>query len=60
VESTITKQGVRDLNSLGPQRKRPPREDKPGTQRDAETPTAAPVKPSDETAATPAPAADKT
>jgi hypothetical protein len=64
VESTITKQGVRDLNSLGPQRKRPPREDKPGKQRDAETPTAAPASSpmtsSAETAATPAPAADKT
>jgi hypothetical protein len=60
VEATITKQGVRNLNSLGPQRQRPPRDDKPRKQPDAETPAAAPAKSTDETAATPAPAADKT
>jgi hypothetical protein len=63
VESTITKQGVRNLNSLGPQRPRPPRDDKPRKQPDAETvasaPASAPAPASDETVTTPAPAADK-
>jgi len=63
VESTITKQGVRNLNSLGPQRARPPRDDKPRKQPDAETvasaPATEPTPSSDETVTTPAPAADK-
>ena len=40
MDSRVTKQGVRDLNSLGPQRKRPPREDQPRKDRDAEKLTA--------------------
>ena len=41
MDSRVTKQGVRDLNSLGPQRKRPPRgEDLPRKDRDAEKATA--------------------
>jgi hypothetical protein len=60
MEATITKLGVRNLNSLGPQRARPPRDDKPRKQRDGETPTTAPATPTADTAATPAPAADKT
>ena len=67
MEAAITKQGVRNLNSLGPQRKRPPRDDQPRKQPDAEAsatpaaPTADPAAaPADELAAAPAPAADKT
>jgi hypothetical protein len=41
---SVTKQGVRDLNSLGPQRKRPPRDDQPRNNRGAEKP-AAPTPP---------------
>jgi len=44
MDSRVTKQGVRDLNSLGPQRKRPPREDQPRKDRGAEK-LAAPTLP---------------
>jgi hypothetical protein len=61
VEATITKQGLRNLNSLGPQRKRPPRDDKPRQQAEAETPPSAPAAaPEEAAAATPVPAADQT
>jgi hypothetical protein len=39
MDSRVTKQGVRDLNSLGPQRKRPPREDQPRKDQNAEKTT---------------------
>jgi hypothetical protein len=60
VEAPITKQGLRNLNSLGPQRKRPPRDDdKPRKQGGAEAPASAPAAVREEGAATPAPAADQ-
>jgi hypothetical protein len=56
MEAAITKQGVRNLNGLGPQRKRPLDDDKPRKQE----PATAPVARGEQMTAAPAPAPDKT
>jgi hypothetical protein len=60
MEATVTKQGVRNLNGLGPQRKRPPRDELPQKERGAATPPTAKAAHDDQTAVAPLGPPDKT